>query len=52
MNLRISLRAISEIESKKQAAIAERSQELPAFEAAIRKTLELKPHKVTIAPAK
>lgn len=41
-----------EIEAKKQAAIAERSAELPAFEAAIRKTLELKPHKVTVAPAK
>ncbi|MCE9604657.1 MAG: SGNH/GDSL hydrolase family protein [Planctomycetia bacterium] len=41
-----------EIESKKQAAIAERTQELPTLEAAIRKTLELKSHKVTIAPAK
>ncbi|MCE9608491.1 MAG: SGNH/GDSL hydrolase family protein [Planctomycetia bacterium] len=41
-----------EIESKRQAAIAERLQELPALEAAVRKALELKPHKVTIAPAK
>jgi lysophospholipase L1-like esterase len=41
-----------EIEAKKQAAIAERTQELPALEAAIRKALELKPHEVSIAPSK
>lgn len=42
----------AEIESKRQSTIAERLEELPALEAAVRKTLELKPHMVTISPVK
>lgn len=41
----------AEIESKRQAAIADRMTKLPELDAAIRKALETKPHQVEIVPA-
>jgi lysophospholipase L1-like esterase len=42
----------AEIESKRQAALAERLEKMPALDAAIRAACEIKPHVVTIAAAK
>lgn len=40
----------AEIEAKRQAAFKERMEKLPELDAAIRKTLEVKPHTVEIVP--
>lgn len=42
----------AEIESKRQAALAERMSKMPELDAAVRATLEMKPHTVAIVPAK
>ena len=41
-----------EIEAKRQAAFQERLSKLPEMDAAVRKTLEIKPHIVEIVPVK
>ncbi len=41
-----------EIEQKRKAALAERMEKLPDFDAAVRKTLTMKPHTVEVVPVK
>jgi lysophospholipase L1-like esterase len=41
----------SEVEARRQAAYAERMAKMPELDRAVRKTLEIKPHTVEIAPA-
>lgn len=41
----------AEIESKRQAALAERNSKMPELDAAIKQTLQAKPHSVAIKPA-
>ena len=41
----------AEIESKRQAALAERTAKMPELDAAVKQALKIKPHTVTIKPA-
>lgn len=42
----------AEIEAKRKAALAERMAKMPELDAAVKKTLEMKPHLVEITPVK